>query len=116
MRRAGHLRASSVGKVASTHARSSRGRPPAHRMRRRGVLMTATRHRGRQRRTPDAALTVELAELSARIREQQQALRALEEPRNRLVKRAIAKGWTHAQIAEATGLTRGRIGQIASGR
>lgn len=35
------------------------------------------------------------------------------EARNALVKQALAEGWTHAQIAEATGLTRGRIGQIA---
>jgi transcriptional regulator with XRE-family HTH domain len=34
------------------------------------------------------------------------------EERNRLVREAIAAGWTHAQIAEATGLSRGRIGQI----
>lgn len=29
------------------------------------------------------------------------------------VREAISEGWTHAQIAEATGLTRGRIGQLA---
>jgi DNA-binding NarL/FixJ family response regulator len=34
------------------------------------------------------------------------------EERNRLVREALAEGWTHAQIAEATGLTRGRVGQI----
>jgi CRP-like cAMP-binding protein len=36
------------------------------------------------------------------------------EARNRLVREALAAGWTHARIAEATGLTRGRIGQIAA--
>lgn len=36
------------------------------------------------------------------------------EARNRAVRDALAAGWTHAQIAEATGLTRGRVGQIAS--
>jgi DNA-binding NarL/FixJ family response regulator len=35
------------------------------------------------------------------------------EERNRLVVQALADGWTHARIAEATGLTRGRIGQLA---
>jgi hypothetical protein len=32
--------------------------------------------------------------------------------RNRLVQEALAQGWTHARIAEATGLTRGRINQL----
>jgi hypothetical protein len=35
------------------------------------------------------------------------------EARNAAVRQALAEGWTHAQIAEVTGLTRGRIGQIA---
>lgn len=35
------------------------------------------------------------------------------EERNRLVRQALAEGWTHAQIAAATGLTRGRVGQLA---
>jgi hypothetical protein len=33
--------------------------------------------------------------------------------RNAAVRAALAEGWTHAAIAEATGLTRGRVGQIA---
>lgn len=33
--------------------------------------------------------------------------------RNRLVFAALGAGVTHAQIAETTGLTRGRIGQLA---
>lgn len=36
--------------------------------------------------------------------------------RNQAVKDALADGWTHAKIAEATGLTRGRVGQLAAGR
>lgn len=32
--------------------------------------------------------------------------------RNRAVLAAIAAGWTHARISQATGLSRGRIGQI----
>jgi transcriptional regulator with XRE-family HTH domain len=34
------------------------------------------------------------------------------EERNRLVREALGAGWTHAQIAEATGLSRGRVSQI----
>lgn len=36
--------------------------------------------------------------------------------RNSLVRKALDEGWTHAQIAEATGLTRARVGQIALGK
>lgn len=35
------------------------------------------------------------------------------EERNAAVRAALVAGWTHARIAEATGLTRGRVGQIA---
>jgi hypothetical protein len=35
------------------------------------------------------------------------------ETRNTAVRQALNDGWTHARIAEATGLTRARIGQIA---
>lgn len=35
------------------------------------------------------------------------------EARNSAVRQAIEAGWTHAKIAEATGLTRARVGQIA---
>lgn len=38
---------------------------------------------------------------------------AAREARNAVVRAALAEGWTHARISEATGLTRGRIGQIA---
>jgi CRP-like cAMP-binding protein len=38
------------------------------------------------------------------------------EERNRLVREALADGWTHARIAEVTGLTRGRVGQLAQNR
>jgi hypothetical protein len=33
--------------------------------------------------------------------------------RDKLIRRALKQGWTHAQIAQVTGLTRGRIGQFA---
>jgi len=36
--------------------------------------------------------------------------------RNAAVRAALDAGWTHARIAEATGLTRGRVGQIAMNR
>jgi transcriptional regulator with XRE-family HTH domain len=32
--------------------------------------------------------------------------------RNRLILTALAAGWTHARIAEATGMSRGRVSQI----
>jgi hypothetical protein len=51
----------------------------------------------------------------AEARYQRASRRAEEarEHRNRIVREALDAGWTHAKIAEATGLTRGRIGQIA---
>lgn len=45
----------------------------------------------------------------------QRAFRVAEqrrEERNAAVKRALAEGWTHAKIAEVTGLSRGRISQF----
>lgn len=41
---------------------------------------------------------------------------AKRDARDELVRNAIAADWTHARIALATGLTRGRINQIARGR
>lgn len=49
----------------------------------------------------------------------QRAFRRAEEARearNAAVRAALDAGWTHARIAEATGLTRGRVGQIALAR
>jgi transcriptional regulator with XRE-family HTH domain len=37
------------------------------------------------------------------------------EARNAAIRQALSAGMTHAQIAEATGLTRSRVGQIALG-
>jgi len=58
--------------------------------------------------TPD-----ELRQAEARY---QRAFRRSEElraERNAAVRAALADSWTHARIAEATGLTRSRVGQIA---
>jgi hypothetical protein len=35
------------------------------------------------------------------------------EARNAAIRQALEAGWTHAAIADATGLTRARVGQIA---
>jgi transcriptional regulator with XRE-family HTH domain len=37
----------------------------------------------------------------------------LRRERNALILDALAAGWTHAQIAKATGMTRSRVGQLA---
>jgi hypothetical protein len=45
----------------------------------------------------------------------QRASRRAEElrlERNELVRQALEEGWTHAKIAEVTGLSRGRISQF----
>lgn len=34
--------------------------------------------------------------------------------RNAAIHQALAEGWTHARIAQAMGLTRGRVGQLAA--
>jgi len=61
----------------------------------------------------DTARVAQLVSLSERIRTGQREVRALEEARSPLIRDALAEGWTHARIAEATGLTRARVGQIA---
>jgi len=58
--------------------------------------------------TPD-----DLHKAEARYQRAFRRSEALREKRNALVRQALAEGWTHARIAEATGLTRGRIGQLA---
>ncbi len=57
------------------------------------------------------ARALQLAERGYR-RDHDRATRARDE-RDRLIRLALAEGWTHAQVAAATGLTRGRIGQLA---
>jgi phage portal protein BeeE len=55
----------------------------------------------------------ELRKAEARYQRAFARSEALREERNALVRAALEAGWTHAQIADATGLTRGRIGQLA---
>lgn len=55
----------------------------------------------------------ELRKAEARYQRASRRAEAEREQRNAAVRKAITEGWTHAKIAEATGLTRGRIGQIA---
>lgn len=52
---------------------------------------------------------------AAEVRYQHAAAHAERERanRNEAVRQALEAGWTHAQIAHATGLTRSRVGQIA---
>lgn len=57
----------------------------------------------------------QLARLEAAYRAASARMEERREARNAAIRQAIAEGWTHAQIAATTGLTRGRIGQIATG-
>lgn len=56
----------------------------------------------------------ELRKAEARYRRASSRAEEAREARNEAVRKALADGWTHARIAEATGLTRGRINQIAN--
>lgn len=56
----------------------------------------------------------ELKKVEARFRRASQRAEESREARNEAVRKALAEGWTHQQIADATGLTRGRINQIAN--
>ena len=55
----------------------------------------------------------ELSEAEAAYRAASARAERAREQRNAAVRQALAAGWTHARISRATGLTRGRIGQIA---
>lgn len=57
-----------------------------------------------------------LAQSEARYQRAFRRAEEAREERNRLVREAVETGCTHAQIAEATGLTRSRVGQIALGK
>lgn len=55
----------------------------------------------------------ELRKAEARAQRAFRSYKTATQLRDELVLRALSEGWTHSQVAEATGLTRGRIGQIA---
>jgi DNA-binding NarL/FixJ family response regulator len=57
-------------------------------------------------------LAAELRKAEARYQRASRRSEEAREERNRLVREALASGWTHARIAEATGLSRGRVSQI----
>jgi DNA-directed RNA polymerase specialized sigma24 family protein len=68
--------------------------------------------RQKARGSVDPETVNRLRAISERVREMQAQLRPLEDERNALVRQALAEGWTHQQISDTTGLSRGRIGQI----
>lgn len=55
----------------------------------------------------------DLAEAEARYQQASWRAEQARAKRNAAVGAAIAEGWSHAAIAQATGLTRSRVGQIA---
>jgi hypothetical protein len=55
----------------------------------------------------------ELRKAEARYQRAFARSEAAREARNAAVRAALAEGWSHARISEATGLTRSRVGQIA---
>jgi DNA-directed RNA polymerase specialized sigma24 family protein len=76
-----------------------------------------TAQRGPGRPPVPARSEREIAELRDVEDRYQHAFRRseeLREERNAAVRAAVAAGWTYAQIAEATGLGRTRVGQIAA--
>lgn len=56
----------------------------------------------------------ELAAATARARAATEQAEQLTRDRDALIVAALADGLTHVDIARATGLTRGRVGQIAT--
>lgn len=60
-------------------------------------------------------IATDLRKAEARYRRAFSLAEEARQIRNAMVRMALTEGWTHARISAATGLTRGRIGQIASG-
>jgi hypothetical protein len=54
----------------------------------------------------------ELKKAEARYRRAYSRAEEAREARNEAVRKALAEGWTHQAISDATGLTRGRINQL----
>lgn len=61
---------------------------------------------------PDDGLAEPLRELSQRLQMMHAEVRELEQARTELIRAARDAGWTHAQIAEVSGLSPGRIAQL----
>lgn len=57
----------------------------------------------------------ELRKAEARYQRAYRRAEEAREARNAAIRAALAEGWTHARISDATGLSRGRIGQVAHG-
>lgn len=57
----------------------------------------------------------QLRRAEADFRKADEGREAKREKRNALVRRALGEGWTHQQVSDATGLSRGRISQILKG-
>lgn len=55
----------------------------------------------------------ELRKAEARYQRAYRRAEEAREARNRAVCDALAAGWTHARIADAMGMTRSRVGQLA---
>lgn len=58
----------------------------------------------------------ELQQVEARYRRASTGFEEARVERGRAVREALASGWTHARVADALGVSRGRVGQIAQGR
>ena len=58
-------------------------------------------------------LNGQLLEASAGYRHHYMQAEGFRARRDRAIRKALEAGWTHAAIAQATGLSRGRIGQFA---
>jgi hypothetical protein len=56
----------------------------------------------------------ELRKAESRFKRAYERMEHAREARNEAIRAALAEGWTHQRISEATGLTRGRINQIAN--
>jgi hypothetical protein len=54
----------------------------------------------------------ELRKAEARFQRAFRRSEEAREERNRLVREALAEGWTHQKISDVTGLSRGRVSQI----
>lgn len=65
------------------------------------------------RRSHNPKIEAELLKYGRKIARLERELPQVREARDRLISQVLAEGWTHAQIAETAGVTRGRVNQIA---